>query len=224
MRTRRARRPGWPRNRSQTPGERSEPPPSVQARGRHHRDARPDLIGLSPLAENWFLTPLTNRDVFHSEVGSDRYDLVALQHPHRLGDFELRLVLTMAPADARRASFVKLARLIVGGARIGTHPDQPEAGLVGHVELEVPSGYMLRHCEPGGEITFPDPLVAADGKVRNSVRIVRVGGQIEIFVNERRVVYQPIPRDLKLQDIRFQIVGLSADVTEFALEELIPRL
>jgi hypothetical protein len=211
-------------HRAQTPGERSEPPPSAQARGRHRRDARGDLIGLSPLAEGSFLPRLTNRDVFRNAVPSDHYGLVALQAPQRLGDFELRLGMTLAPTDARRAGFVKLARLTLAGARIGGDPDRPEAGLIGHVELEVPSGYMLRHCEPGAEIAFPDPMVAADGKTRNAVRIVRVGGQVEIFLNERRVVYQPIPRDLKLQDIRFQIVGLSADVDEFALEELIPRL
>ncbi len=67
-------------------------------------------------------------------------------------------------------------------------------------------------------------MVASDGKGRNAVRFVRVGGQIEAFLNERRILYQPIPSDLMLQSIRFQVVGASVDVTEFTLDELIPRL
>ena len=60
--------------------ERTVPAPSIQARGRHRRDARADLIGLSPLAENPFLYLLTNRDVFHTESG------VRSLHTHRSAD------------------------------------------------------------------------------------------------------------------------------------------
>ena len=72
--------------------------------------------------------------------------------------------------------------------------------------------------------TFPDPLVAADGKARNAIRFLRVGEQMEVFVNERRVIYQPILPEVMLQNIHFQAVGASIDVTEFTLDELIPRL
>ncbi len=167
---------------------------------------------------------MTSRDVFHADPSSDHFAVVELQDPQRLGDFELRLKLTIAPADQRRASYVKLARLILGGARSGDDPGGFEAGLIGHVELEVPSGFTLRNCEPGNEVYFPDPLVAADGKMPNTIRFVRVGGQIEVFINERRVLYQPIRPDLRLQDMRLQVVGASVNVTEFALDELIPRL
>ncbi len=204
--------------------ERAAPSPSVQARGMHRRDARGDLIGLSPLAENTFLAQLTSRDIFHAEPASDHYTIVELQDPRRLGDFELRLTLTIAPADERRASYVKLVRLILGGALGGDDPGAFEAGLVGHVELEAPSGFTLRHCEPGDLVHFPDPLVSADGKTPHTVRFVRVGGQIEVLIDDRRVLYQPIRPDLRLQDLRFQVVGASVNVTEFALDELIPRI
>jgi hypothetical protein len=204
--------------------ERAAPAPSVQARGRHRRDARGDLIGLSPVAENTFLSLLTNRDVFHASPASDHFELVDLQTLQGLGDFELRLALTMAPADQRRASFVKLARLLLNGARKTDGPDRAEARLIGQVELEVPSGYSLRSCEPGDDVAFPDPLVTADGRVRDAIRFVRVGGQIEVFINQRRVLYQPILPDLLLHTIRFQVVGASVEVTEFTLDELIPRL
>jgi hypothetical protein len=47
---------------------------------------------------------------------------------------------------------------------------------------------------------------------------------LEIFVNERRVLYQPILPDVMLQTIHFQVVGTTADVSEFTLDELIRRL
>ena len=134
------------------------------------------------------------------------------------------LALTLAPSDKRRAGFVKLARLDLSGARRTDEPDQAEAGLIGHVELEVPSGFSLRNCEPGDDVTFPDPLVHTDGKQRNVIRFLRVGGRMEAFINERRVLYQPILSDLLLEKIQFQVVGASIDVSEFTLNELIPRL
>src|SRR5262249_15994204 len=89
--------------------ERARPAPSVQASGMHRRDARGDLIGLSPVGENTFLDLLKKRDVFHANPDSDHYALIELQVPQGLGDFELGLALTIAPTDKRRASFVKLA-------------------------------------------------------------------------------------------------------------------
>ena len=130
----------------------------------------------------------------------------------------------MAPSDKRRANFVKLVRLDLSGVRKTDEPDHAEAALIGHVELEVPSGFSLRNCEPGDDVYFPDPLVVADGKQRNAIRFLRVGGRLEVFINERRVLYQPILPELMLQKIQFQVVGASIDVTEFTLDELIPRL
>ena len=211
-------------HRARPPQERATAAPSVQARDMHRRDARADLIGLSPEAENPFLDLLTNRDVFHTEPNSDHYTLIDLHESQGLGDFDLGLALTMAPSDKRRANFVKLVRLTLSGTRKTESRDHAEAGHIGQVELEVPSGFSLHHCEPGDDVSFPDPMVASDGKGPNAIRFVRVGGQIEVFVNGRRVLYQPILPDLKLQSIRFQAVGTSIDVTEFTLDELIPRL
>ena len=42
-------------HRARSAQERAAPAPSVQARGMHRRDARGDLIGLSPIAEDTFL-------------------------------------------------------------------------------------------------------------------------------------------------------------------------
>jgi hypothetical protein len=130
----------------------------------------------------------------------------------------------MAPTEKRRAGFVKLARLDLRGMRKTDEPDQAEAMLIGHVELEVPSGFSLRSCEPGDLVYFPDPLVVADGKERNSVRFLRVGNQLEVFINDRRVLYQPILSAVMLQRIQFQVVGATIDVSEFTLDHLIPRL
>ena len=45
----------------------------------HHRDARADLIGLSPTAEDTFLELLTKRDVYHTNPASDHFTLINLQ-------------------------------------------------------------------------------------------------------------------------------------------------
>ena len=210
--------------RGRTAQERALPAPSVQARGMYRRDARGDLIGASPTAETTFLDPLMKRDVFHANPPSDHFALNDMRLPPGIRDFELGLVLTIAPSDNRRANFVKLARLYLNGARKTDDSDRAETTLIGHVELEVPSGFSIRNCEPGDNVYFPDPLVVADGKVRNAIRFLRVGSQLEIFVNGRRVLYQPILSDAMLQQIHFQVVGATVDVSEFTLDELIPHL
>ena len=67
-------------------------------------------------------------------------------------------------------------------------------------------------------------MVVTDGKARNAIRFLRVGDQLEVFINERRVLYQPIQANVLLQRIEFQVVGVSIEVSEFGLDELIPRL
>jgi hypothetical protein len=211
-------------HRARSQKERTVEAPNVRARGMYHRDARKDLVGLSPGAEDTFLQLLTKRDVYHTNPSSDHYTIVNLQLFRGLPDFELRLVLTMAPSDAQRAGFVKLARLDLRGVRTADNADHTETAHIGHVELEVPSGFSIRNCDPGDDVYFPDPMVVTDGKAKNSIRFVRVGDQLELFINERRVLYQPILADVVLHAIEFQIVGASTNVTEFALDELIPKL
>jgi hypothetical protein len=204
--------------------ERTRATPSVQARGMHRRDARNELIGLSPGAEDPFLELLTKRDVYSTSPASDHFTLIDLQLARVLGDFELSVALTLAPSDNRRANFVKLARLDVSGVRNPDDPAHGEAGLIAHVELEVPSGFSIRSFEPGDQVYFPDPPVVADGNRRNSIRCLRVGGQLEVFVNNERVIYQPLLSDVMLQKIQFQVVGASVNVSEFTLDELVRRL
>jgi hypothetical protein len=211
-------------HRARSARDRDAAAPSIQARGMHRRDVRGELIALSPLAENPFLDLLRNRDVFHADAASDFFTLIDLHMPQGLGDFELVVALTIAPTDKRRADFVKLVRLDLGGVRASDGPDRAEAALIGNVELEVPSGFSLRNCEPGDQVTFPDPLVVTDGKARNAIRFLRVGGQMEVFINDRRVLYQPALPELLLRSIRLQAVGTSINVETFTLDELISRL
>ena len=47
----------------------------------------------------------------------------------------------MVPTDGHRAEFVKLARLDLSGGRAADEPGAAEDARIGHVELEVPSGF-----------------------------------------------------------------------------------
>ena len=190
----------------------------------YHRDLRGALIGMSPEAEYPFLGRLTKRETYRTAPASDHFVLIDLQLPYGIRDFELGLAFTLRPSDRRRAGFVKLARLDVSGVSRTDNPDRAEVALIGHVELEVPSGFSLRSCEPGDDIYFPDPLASADGKERNSIRFIHLERQMEVLINERRVLYQPTRPDVPLRRISFQLVGTTVDVSEFTLDELIPRL
>ena len=47
---------------------------------------------------------------------------------------------------------------------------------------------------------------------------------MEALINGRRVLYQPIDRELMLRQVRLQVVGVTMEVSEFIFDELIPRL
>ena len=47
---------------------------------------------------------------------------------------------------------------------------------------------------------------------------------METFINGRRVLDQPIDRELMLRQIRLQVVGVTMEASEFIFDELIPRL
>ena len=190
--------------RAERPGTRHAPPRCA------HRPDRPEPARGKPLSPPADKT----RRISHRSA-SDHFSVIDLQMPQGLRDFELRPGVDHGPTDKRRASFVKLVRLDLSGVRKTDGPVHAEATLIGHVELEVPSGFSLRNCEPGDDVNFPDPLVAADGKVRNAIRFLRVGGQMEVFVNERRVIYQPILPDVMLQASIFR--PLARDRTSASL-------
>jgi len=200
------------------------PPPAIRAKAMHRRDARGGLIGGNALAENRFLDRLIRREDFRVTPTSDRFSLVELASEQGLMNFDMRLDLTMAATDNRRAKFVKLARLLLIGSEKSDSSTEVESVVIGHVELEVPSGFSLTCFEPSTPIYFPDPLIVSDGTNQNSIRFLRVGGQLEVFVNERRILYQPIDPGVLLRGIHFQAVGTTVDVNRFALDELLPRL
>jgi len=62
-----------------------------------------------------------------------------------------------------------------------------------------------------------------DGKQAIELRFLRIGGQGEVFINNRRVLYVPI--DPNHVDLVFSIklVGMTAKVEEIHISELFPK-
>jgi hypothetical protein len=204
--------------------ERALPSPSVRAKGMHRRDSRGLLVGGSPAAENQFLDRLTRWETFQTNPVSNHYSLVDLSLERAIKDYALKLTFTFGPTDSQRADFVKLVRLTFSGSKPAIESDGTDSTLIAQVEFEVPSGFGVTGFEGSGPIYFPDPLVIGDGRARNSLRLIRVGSQMEAFVNGRRVLYQPIDRELMLRHVQLQAVGVTIEISEFSFDELIPRL
>jgi hypothetical protein len=206
------------------PEEKALPPPSFRAKGMHRRDVRGLLVGANPIAENQFLDRLMRWETFQVAPASNHYALVDLSLERVIKDFAVNLAFRFGPTDDQRADFVKLVRMTFSGTKPALDSEGTDPTLIAHVEFEVPSGFGVTGLEGSGPVYFPDPLVAGDGQARNSLRLIRVGSQMEAFVNGRRVLYQPLDRELMLRQVRLQVVGVATEVSEFTFDELIPRL
>lgn len=203
---------------------REVPSPTVQVAGMHRHDVRNDLIGADNITENKFLDRVRRQEEFEETVSSGHFRMLDLTHIEGINDFDLKFRFTMVPTDAQRSRFVKLARLMLYGATRVDRDSPPEAMSLGQIELEMPSGFSLGLT--GGEelVSLPDPQIHVDGKRPNSVRYVKVGGLLEVFINDRRILYRPVDPTFELHQIRFQSVGMTIEIDEFILAELIPRV
>ena len=54
-----------------------------------------------------------------------------------------------------------------------------------------------------------------------SARIVRVGGQAEVFLNGHRICYGPVPTDLRAARLEFDATGTAVRLNDLRWTELI---
>ena len=146
-------------------------------------------------------------------------------------DVEAVLKPTPRTTDKDTTQFAKILEvgLIDGGKERRNPPlDRPSdraESFLGSSSPTRPAGETIAVHQriPGIEFAFEDPLVKFDGTQVIELRMVRVGGEGEIFVNGRRIIYAPI--DLKNADLgfMFKIVGMTADFKQLQISESLPK-
>ncbi|MHC5541728.1 hypothetical protein ACYOEI_26215, partial [Singulisphaera rosea] len=201
--------------------ERDLPAPSVRLAAFHPQDARGDCFGADGHSENEFLDRLTRGEFVSLSTPTDHFVYLEIVHRPGLADFDFQLALTLKPTDDHRSNFVKLARLQLTGVVSTDDPKITIPTRLSQVEIEVPSGFAIANADAEPMIYLPDRQVIADGRRKNSVRFLRLGGFLEVFVNGRRAVYRPVDPTFRLHFIKLQTIGLTAEVDEFDLDDLI---
>ena len=177
---------------------------------------------------------LTHATPFTLGAPSGHYIFLMYKPEPAVRNVEAVLKLTLRTTDKDTTEFAKILEvgLIDGGQKSEESPfldgpsdraelflglSSPELGPAGETIAVHHSGI------PGIQFAFEDPLVKFDGTQVIELRMVRVGGEGEIFVNGRRILYAPI--DLKNADLgfMFKIVGMTADFKQLQISELLPK-
>lgn len=73
----------------------------------------------------------------------------------------------------------------------------------------------------GARLLARSQTVMMDGKAIHEVRILKVGGQAEVFFNGKRVSYQPVDTEQKHIDVYIGASGVKAEIKEIKLFELV---
>jgi hypothetical protein len=73
------------------------------------------------------------------------------------------------------------------------------------------------------EVDYQDPGVQSGGDASHAIHIVKVGGQAEVFLDDRRLLYLPVEEDAAQAVLTLKSVGSKTVLTEFEFVELVEK-
>ena len=212
--------------------ERLLPPPSVQVENLRRIDLTPILEAQAASTER--NNYLNARDSFSISVPSSHYSFLEYKPRIPVRDMELSMQISIRPTDKKKTQYAREVEIWFADNTKNT-PVSPEIGD----NREPTLLYLAFHSErpstrdtiglghsgiSGTSITYADPLIKFDGKQLVQVRLVRIGGEGEIFLDGRRIAYAPVDSNLGNLAFGLQAVGMTIDVKHFHLDELVPKV
>jgi hypothetical protein len=214
-------------HRARIDAERKVAPPSELASQMRRVDLLPRLSSTNPAQAEYLKQLFAHGPPFDFNVPTDHFYAYGLQPKPAVRDLEVVAKFTCRATDSLQNDYGKIFE-------IGLFQGAPTAGddiffsggspplLVAGITAGERNINISHSGLPGTQIYYHDPLVRIDGSQLIELRLVRVGGQAEMFLNHRRVIYAPV--DVKHNDVGLllKIVGATIGVKEFHVNELLP--
>lgn len=221
-------------HRARPEAQRCQPPPSRLAANMRRFNLDRRFKPANEMASQSYREQLIQPTPFTLGAPSGHYIFLMYKPEPAVRDVEAVLKLTLRTTDKDTPEFAKILEVgLIDGVQQNEEssfldgPSDRAELLLGLSSPELgPTGETIavHHSGiPGIQFSFEDPLVKFDGTQVIELRMVRVGGAGEIFVNGRRILYAPI--DLKNADLgfMFKIVGMTADIKQLQINELLPK-
>ena len=153
----------------------------------------------------------------------DHYQRAILSTPEPVSDVRVTTELKMTPTSRTHGPF---GRSIAIGL---WDLDLPHGNLTAPygkiLEITLHAAGFVELADGAGfhRIDYRDPTLPEWGTQHHEVRIVRIGGQGEIFLNCKRVLYVPVDPERRNVGIYYRTVGMRGVIASLRIDELIEK-
>jgi len=220
-------------HRARAETERFQPPPSQQVVELRRFNLAPVLEPANEWTAKDFKDFLKDRESFTLSLPSSYFNFLSYKAKPPVRDMEAVLKMAIHPTDNNKSDYGRIVEIWLADQAMNRDGSKFIGDAREPMQLYIAFGSELNNVfQPitishsgisGANFTFEDPLVQLDGKQVIEVRLLRIGGQGEIFINGRRMLHAPI--DPTVADLGFamKIVGMTVDVKDFHVCKLVPK-
>ncbi|HEX3998983.1 MAG TPA: PDZ domain-containing protein [Pirellulales bacterium] len=215
--------------------ERCLPEPIEQAANLRRLNLTPILEPANEWTAKEFKDFLKGRTSFMLSLPSSYFNFLAYKPASPVRDVEAVWKMTIRYTDNKPTDYAQIVQLwladeattvagnsspLIGEARA---PNLLFLAFTGDPNLPSQDIEFSHSGITGTDAYCEDHSVRLDGKQVIEVRLLRLGGEGEIFVNGHRVLYVPIDPAVGNVGFAMKIVGMTVDVKDFRISQLIPK-
>ena len=209
-------------HRGRPQADRLREPPSRLAENRYRDELLSRCFGRTRDSVD-LLPKLRERNGVTIKVEGDHYRSLEFVPPETARDLELNLTFQSLSAATGEFEANMQVGLAVPEFDDGVNLARPNSPSLVALRCSADAELMLHH----GYSMKPTPLENSDSKSAtqksHQVRVIRIGGQAEIFFDGRRVLYQPVdPMATHLVGL-IRIVGMHVKLESLEFHELLER-
>jgi hypothetical protein len=214
-------------HRARLDAERRVPPPSELVGKMRHVDLFPRMSATDPAMADWVKQVAAHGPPFDLIVPTAQYTAIGFQPKPAVRDVEVVARFTCRASDAADSEYGKILEIGLFQGAPAASDDLFSGGgnpplLVAGISPKERNVNFSHSGSPGTRIYYHDPLVRADGSQLIELRLLRIDGQAEMFINRRRVLYVPVDQKQENVGLLMKAVGVTAEVKEFHVDELVP--
>lgn len=210
---------------SRPEAQRAVPPPSVLTEGRYRDPLLPRLIGSDRLSAVRYLPRFVNGEALQMVAETAHYLTWTFETVDSAPDFDVRLEFS-ATADGTQLN--EYLRWFYLKANAVQHPltaeidplYRQEAAMIAVSEM---GDVRLLFGNTQAELHLIDPSVDGLTGRSYSTRILRAGGQMEIYLNGHRIYFGPATEDSPPVQFQFNVTGCTVIIKRFDADEMLSQ-
>jgi hypothetical protein len=207
-----------------SPDERSVLPPHQQAATMYKDDLLPRSTGRDYHSIRYRLPTVRRGDVLKMSASAGNYIYFRFGPSYPVRNIDLTVRVKAKPSSDAGTNWAKLVA-------VGLEYDAAtQQGDILIIRLQEPvadseSGSIVRLSHSAGHVNleYSDSQVRVDGTQEHEIRLIRVGGRGEIFLNGKRVLYGPVSSHAAPLNAFIRTIGMSIEVTSVQAFELIEK-